>query len=128
MILRVKGSGAESWGTMEVRGGTRGHLISLIDVGIHAVLDHLLHQQGVGLVTDLSKHQRDSMSLVSTNSSTTGMGFGNSSHFHRHPQIWQFLTPDAIVTFLISEMNEPQSRQRPQRLSSWVVLMAWSCA
>ena len=55
MILRVKGSGAESWchhGSREEQGA---YLISLIDVGIHAVLDHLLHQQGVGLVTDLSK-------------------------------------------------------------------------
>lgn len=33
-------------------------LIGFIDFGVHTVLDHLLHQQRVGLVTDLSKPKR----------------------------------------------------------------------
>lgn len=35
------------------------NLVGVIDVRVHAVLDHLLHQQGVGLVADLSKPERE---------------------------------------------------------------------
>ena len=34
------------------------NLVRFVDVGVHTVLDHLLHQQGVGLVADLSKPER----------------------------------------------------------------------
>jgi hypothetical protein len=57
------------------------HLIGLVNVGVHAVLDHLLHQQGVGLVADLSKQSGDTIlrpRLVFTKSPASGMGFGNS--------------------------------------------------
>lgn len=30
------------------------NLVGVIDIGAHAMLDHLLHQQGVWLVTDLA--------------------------------------------------------------------------
>lgn len=39
--------------------GEETHLVGLIDTGTHTVLDHLLHQQGVGLVTDLTKQKRE---------------------------------------------------------------------
>lgn len=35
--------------------GEETHLVGLVDVGAHTMLDHLLYQQGVGLVTDLPK-------------------------------------------------------------------------
>lgn len=38
--------------------GEETHLVGLVDVGAHTMLDHLLYQQGVGLVTDLPKPER----------------------------------------------------------------------
>ena len=35
------------------------NLVGLVDVGAHTMLDHLLYQQGVGLITDLPKPERD---------------------------------------------------------------------
>ena len=34
------------------------NLVGLVDVSAHTMLDHLLYQQGVGLVTDLPKPER----------------------------------------------------------------------
>lgn len=35
--------------------GKEADLVGFINIGVHTVLDHLLHQQGVGLIADLTK-------------------------------------------------------------------------